>query len=125
MGLDYSALVLTRAGDQFQLRQITCHKADHGGKDTVKTLLSLNPTSKDHNGYQEGIHEVGYLRMVVRNGQVRFFWSPDGEKFKVVGDPFLMQQGKWIGAKIGFVAEYPSGNSNRGWLDIDWLRVTK
>ncbi|MFA6727272.1 MAG: family 43 glycosylhydrolase, partial [Prevotella sp.] len=32
MGLDYSALVLTRAGDQFQLRQITCHKADHGGK---------------------------------------------------------------------------------------------
>jgi hypothetical protein len=36
-----------------------------------------------------------------------------------------MQQGKWIGAKIGFVAEYPSGNSNRGWLDTDWFRVTK
>ncbi len=125
MGLDYSALVLARAGDRFQLQQITCRQADQGGKEMVRSLFSLPPTSKDHNGYQEGLHEAGYLRMAVRDGQVRFFWSTDGTNFKEVGNSFRMRQGKWVGAKIGFVAEKPAGKSNRGWLDIDWFRITR
>ena len=34
-------------------------------------------------------------------------------------------EGKWIGAKIGFVAAEPAGTANRGWIDADWFRVTK
>lgn len=36
-----------------------------------------------------------------------------------------MREGKWIGAKIGFVAAEPAGKANRGWLEADWFHVTK
>lgn len=35
-----------------------------------------------------------------------------------------MREGKWIGAKIGFVAAEPAGKANRGWLEADWFHVT-
>ena len=35
----------------------------------------------------------------------------------------VMWQGKWIGAKFGFVAECRDRKSNRGRLDIDWIRI--
>jgi len=30
-----------------------------------------------------------------------------------------------IGAKICYVAAEPGQNTNRGWIDADWFRVTK
>ena len=36
-----------------------------------------------------------------------------------------MREGKWIGAKIGFVAYEPGQKTNRGWIDADWFRVTR
>ena len=36
-----------------------------------------------------------------------------------------MREGKWIGAKVGFVAKEPEGKTNRGWIDVDWFRITK
>ena len=36
-----------------------------------------------------------------------------------------MKEGKWIGAKFGFVAECRDRKGNRGWLDIDWIRITE
>jgi len=43
MGLDYSALVVKRIGDEFQLQQITCHGADKGNAEEVNVLATLNP----------------------------------------------------------------------------------
>ncbi len=125
MGLDYSALVVKRVGDKFQLQQITCLKADKGSKETVKVLATLDKTSQDENDYQFAIHEEIYLRMVVNNGKVRFAYSNNGKKFTFVGDEFTMREGKWIGAKIGLVAQEPAGKTNRGWIDADWFRITK
>jgi len=125
MGLDYSALVVKRVGDEFQLQQITCHKADKKGQEEVKTLATLKPTSADKIDYQPAIHEAIYMRMVVSGGKMKFAYSKDGKSFKQVGEEFTMREGKWIGAKIGFVAQEPAGKTNRGWIDVDWFRVTK
>lgn len=125
MGLDYSALVVRRVGDGFQLQQITCKDADRGGKEEVKVLAHLKKTGQDENDYQFAIHEEIYMRMTVDNGLVRFAYSTDGKRFQPVGSTFTMREGKWIGAKMGFIAQEPAGKTNRGWIDVDWFRVTK
>lgn len=125
MGLDYSALVARRVGDGFALQQITCTQADKGGKETVKTLARLDKTGQDDNDYQFAIHEEIYLRMQVDNGKATFAYSRDGKKFVPAGETFTMREGKWIGAKMGFVAQEAAGKTNRGWIDVDWFRVTK
>ncbi len=124
MGLDYSALVVKRVGNEFQLQQITCHAADKGGKEDVKLLATFKPTSVDKIDYQPAIHESLYMRMVVKNGMMKFSYSKDGKSYKTVGDEFKMREGKWIGAKIGLLAKEPAGKTNRGWIDVDWFRVT-
>lgn len=125
MGLDYSALVVKRVGNEFELQQITCHMADKKGEEEVKVLATLKPTSVDKIDYQPAIHESVYMRMVVKAGKIQFFFSKDGKKYEQVGDEFTMREGKWIGAKIGMVAKEPGGKANRGWIDVDWFRVTK
>lgn len=125
MGLDYSALVVKRVGNEFELQQITCHMADKKGEEEVKVLATLKPTSVDKIDYQPAIHESVYMRMVVKAGNMQFFFSKDGKKYEQVGDEFTMREGKWIGAKIGMVAKEPGGKANRGWIDVDWFRVTK
>lgn len=125
MGLDYSALVVKRVGDEFQLQQITCMKADKGKAENVNVIATLKPTEVDTIDYQPGIHEDIYIRMKVDAGKCRFYYSLDGKKYKSAGEEFTMREGKWIGAKIGFVAAEPAGKANRGWIDADWFRVTK
>ena len=125
MGLDYSALVVKRVGDEFQLQRITCKNADKGKPETVDVIATLKPTEVDTIDYQPGIHEDIYLRMKVDGGKCRFYYSLDGRKYKDAGTEFAMREGKWIGAKMGFVAAEPAGKANRGWIDADWFRVTK
>lgn len=125
MGHNYSALVVKRVGEAFQLQQITCHDADKGKPETVKVLATLKPTAKDGIDYQPAIHEDIYLRMKVADGKCNFAYSTNGKKYQDVGEELTMKEGKWIGAKIGLVAIEPAGKANRGWIDADWFRVTK
>lgn len=126
MGLDYSALVVKRVGDKFQLQQVTCHKADKGKPEEVKVIAELDATDKDKNDYEPAIYEEIYLRLTVKDGaKLTFAYSKNGKKFETAGDEFQMREGKWIGAKFGFVAEEPAGKAPSGFLDVDWIRVTK
>ena len=124
-GLDYSALVVKRVGDSFQLQQLTCKSADKGKAQTVDVLATLQPTEVDKIDYQPGTHIDIYMRMNVNDSKCQFSYSLDGKKFTKVGKLFTMREGKWIGAKIGFAAFEPAGKANRGWIDADWFRVTK
>ena len=124
MGIDYSALVVKRVGEGFVLQQMTCQNADKGHPATVVPLADLPKTGQDDNTYQFAIHEEIYLRMRVNKGKVHFAFSRDGKHFMEVGEPFKMREGKWIGAKIGFVVQEPQVKSNRGWIDIDWFSIT-
>ena len=137
-GMDYSSLVLRRVGNEFQLQQITCKAADKGKPETVKVISTFKPTAVDKIDYQPSIHCDMYLQMKVQyiggktsdgsnkhEAKVTFAYSTDGKKFTPCGDTFTMRQGKWVGAKVGIMAAEPAGKKVRGWVDVDWFRITK
>ncbi|KIP61471.1 glycoside hydrolase [Prevotella pectinovora] len=125
MGLDYSGLVVKRVGNDFQLLQISCKSADKGKPQTEQLIATLKPTAVDQIDYQPGTHIDIYMRMSVNDGKMHFYYSLDGKKYTKCGTEFTMREGKWIGAKIGFVAYEPGQKTNRGWIDADWFRVTR
>ena len=125
MGLDYSGLVVKRVGNDFQLLRISCKSADKGKPQTEQLIATLKPTAVDQIDYQPGTHIDIYMRMSVNDGKMHFSYSLDGKKYTKCGTEFTMREGKWIGAKIGFVAYEPGQKTNRGWIDADWFRVTR
>lgn len=125
MGMDYSALVVLREGDHFLLQRHTCANADKGKPESRTAIDTLQPTERDQGEYAPAIFIDIYLRMKVDNGLCQFEYSLDGKKFRQSGEPFTMRKGKWIGAKFGFLAECANLKKNRGWLDIDWIRISK
>jgi beta-xylosidase len=135
MGLDYSALVVRREGKTFQLVQMTCKDADKGKPQAETVLATLKPTAEDKIDYKPGLHEDIYLRLRVSNAEagaahggkplVRFSYSLNGKQFTDCGEAFQMRQGKWIGAKFGFIAAETNEKADRGWVDADWIRVTQ
>jgi len=125
MGLDYSALVVRRVGQQFELVQMTCKAADKGMCQTEKVIATLKPTAIDMIDYKPGIHEDIFLRLSVNDSRLQFSWSQDGNKFTPCGEVFKMKEGKWIGAKFGYVAAETNPKCDRGWIDADWIRITK
>ena len=135
MGLAYSALVVKRVGQEFQLVQMTCNAADKGKPQTETVLATLKPTAVDKIDYKPGIHEDIYLRLQVTNAEagqphggkpiVHFSYSLNGKKFEPCGEEFRMREGKWIGAKFGFVSAETDQKADRGWVEADWIRITK
>ena len=125
MGLDYAALVAKRVGDEFILQQVVCKAADKGKPETVTEIARLKPSQKDVIDYKPGIHLDIYMKMKVSDGNCSFSYSLDGKKFRDAGEKFKMKEGKWIGAKIGLVSYEPDGNTDRGWVEADWFRVSK
>ena len=125
MGLDYSALVVKRIGKEFQLVQMICKGADKGKTQTEKVITSLKPTAEDKIDYKPGIHEDIYLRLTVSNSRLHFAYSLNGKKFQECGDEFQMKEGKWIGAKFGYIAAETDPKCDRGWVEADWIRIEK
>jgi beta-xylosidase len=135
MGHNYQALVVKRVGNEFQLLILTCEDADRGKVQKEELVTTLKPTAEDKIDYKPGIHEDIYLQLKVRNeeaGQagggkpkVSFAWSQNGKKFNDCGSAYQMKEGKWIGAKFGFVAAETNPKVDKGWLEADWIRVTK
>ena len=123
MGLDYSALVVRRVGKEFQLVQMTCKGADKGEYQTENVIATLKPTAEDKTDYKPGIHEDIYLRLTVSDSKVKFAWSQNGKIFTDCGDEFQMKEGKWIGAKFGFIAAETDPKCDRGWVDADWIKI--
>ena len=125
MGLDYSALVVRRSGQEFQLVQMTCKAADKGMAQTEHVIATLKPTAVDKTDYKPGIHEDIYLRLKVNDSKVQFAYSLNGKTYQDCGDEFQMKEGKWIGAKFGYVAAETDLKCDRGWIDADWIHVEK
>ena len=139
MGHNYQTLVVKRVGKEFQLLLMTCKSADKGTAPQEELIATLKPTAEDKIDYKPAIHEDIYLRLKVElpnknqlknkavfegKPQVRFAYSLDGKKFKDCGSAYEMRQGKWIGAKFGFISVETGQKTDRGNLDVDWIRVT-
>ena len=125
MGINYQTLVVKRIGREFQLLLMTCEQADKSRPQQEELIATLKPTAEDKTDYKPGIHEDIFLRLKVKDSKVQFSWSTDGKTYRECGHTFPMKEGKWIGAKFGFIAAETDGKADRGWVDADWIRVTK
>ena len=113
MGLDYSFLCLQQESGKLFLSQKTALKIDKKGAESEsKRILIKNKTI--------------YLQVKIKaRGICTFFYSEDGQKFNSIGENFTAREGKWIGAKMGFVALRDGSINDAGSVAIDWFRVTK
>ncbi|EJL60894.1 glycoside hydrolase family 43 protein [Flavobacterium sp. CF136] len=113
MGLDYSFLCLKQEDGKLFLSQKTALKADKKGIESESKRIAI----KD---------KTIYLQVKVKAGGIcNFFYSEDGQKFNSVGESFTAREGKWIGAKIGFLALREGIINDAGSVAIDWFRITK
>lgn len=126
MGRDYSALIIKRVGGKFQLCQLTCIGADKGKEQTINVIEELEATARDAVNYEPAVYLDLYLRLtVIEGGQMHFSYSTNGKKYHRAGSTFKMKEGMWIGSKFGFVAMEQEGKRMSGFMDIDWIRVTR
>lgn len=113
MGLDYSLIGVINRNGKLYISQATAKDADKGSTETetVPQLLSSNEF---------------YLRVsVAKDAVCKFGFSTDGESFTAVGTPFKAREGRWIGAKVGFVFKRPGRFNDAGSADIDWFRFER
>lgn len=113
MGLDYSYLKVKQTAGQLAISQVICKNADKKGKETESDSIKLKSTTF-------------YLQVKVKPGGIcNFLYSEDGKKFTAIGTDFKAREGKWIGAKLGFLALRNGTINDAGSVRIDWFRVTK
>lgn len=126
MGHDYARLAITRRGERAVVELATCRDADRGTAER-RTRLATLPLER----YESGALPLYTARIwfrvtVTRGGVCRFAYSTDGKRFVAVpGRPFTARPGRWIGAKTGLYALNNGSGGDRGWIDVDWFRITK
>lgn len=125
MGRDYARLAVEKQGDKFAIKLIECKRSDKN-KPEEATDITLLPATRINGEGGRTTQDIDlWLRVKVdKNELCTFSYSTDGKKYHTCGSPFQASQGHWIGARVGFFAVQPKG-PNRGWMDIDWFRLTK
>jgi beta-xylosidase len=113
MGLDYSLIGVTNRGGKLFVSQSTAKDADKGAAEAESAPQPL------------ATNEF-YLRVTVRKEAVcTFSYSTDGKVFRGIGSQFKAREGRWIGAKLGFVFARPGRFNDAGSADVDWIRFEK
>ncbi|NLP58706.1 glycoside hydrolase 43 family protein [Lutibacter sp. B1] len=113
MGLDYSYLRVKQREGKLYLSQVICKNADKNKGEVESDSVQLKSNTF-------------YLQVKVKAGAIcDFLYSEDGEKFNAIGNSFTAREGKWIGAKIGFLALREGKINDAGNVDIDWFRFNK
>jgi len=152
MGQDYAGIRLIDTHEGIKLQYIECKDALKGGAEEVLygTDLPCAPLPEPYsNRYMSTsvppvrpvpyVETTIYVRMEVnpreREGNVpemtaTFWYSHDGKKWEKAGPDdrkhvFTALPGKWIGAKFGFFCNRHTAKNDSGWVDIDWVKVTK
>ncbi len=111
MGFSYANLALKSKKDGTYLVYTVCKDAEKGKGENEKTVVKMSTPA-------------AYLRVKVANGgKCQFSYSLDGAHFTEVGDVFVAEVGRWIGAKVGLFCTRESGTNDSGYADFDWFRV--
>jgi beta-xylosidase len=125
MGWDYSYISLVRKEDCFVLEQSVCKNAEQKNPEQLKELARFTTDKTIRVGSPNYIKNIYFRVKVEVGGKCSFSYSFDNDKFIEAGAQFTARQGKWIGAKVGLFAVKPYNSGNRGWVDVDWFRITK
>lgn len=124
MGSDYSYISLEKNGDKVELQQAVCFDAEKQNPEKMTKLAEFNFDKVYKVGSYNYIKDIYFRVIVGKSGKCEFSYSFDDKTYTNVGEPFTARQGKWIGAKVGLFAVKPYMSGNRGWVDVDWFRVT-
>lgn len=112
-GLDHAMLAVTNKNGKLFVSQAITKNADRGG-----FAIESEPSPL--------ASETVYLRVNVGKwAQCMFSYSTDGKNFLNVGEPFKAREGRWIGARIGFVFTRNTKFNDAGSVDIDWIRFDR
>lgn len=155
MGLDYATLRLVDTSEGTVLQYIECKDALKGKQETVLAEVALDseplPTPYSNQYMSTTVPPVAplkymatdvFLRLKVesreRKGNVpdmtaTFWYSMDGKKWHQMKDAstdakdaaFTASPGKWIGAKFGFYCNRHASKNDSGWMQVDWITVSK
>lgn len=125
MGLDYARLAVEFDGTKFAVKMVECQRANKNKPETSATVTTLDPTRINGEGGRASYDIDLWLRVKVeRDYKCTFYYSTDGRRYHKCPGEFTAREGHWIGARVGFFSIMPKGR-NRGWMDIDWFRVTR
>lgn len=125
MGLDYARLAVEFDGSKFVVKMVECMRANKNKPETATTVATLDPARVNGEGGRASYDIDLWLRVKVGdNYRCTFSYSTDGRRFHTCPGEFTAREGHWIGARVGFFSIMPDGK-NRGWMDIDWFRVTR
>lgn len=70
-------------------------------------------------------HDDVWLRVTVNaDATCNYSYSTDGEHFSDLGGRYALSKGQWIGAKVGLFCINPDVKDGRGFVDVDYFRVT-
>lgn len=121
MGEDYALLGLERRDGKTLLTLARCAEADAGAAEQSEVSVAA-PDGEVwlRCRIERQRNDDGTPRMCCR-----FSYSRDGRRFEPLGEPFVAQAGRWIGAKVGLVAEATQQRNDGGWLDVDEFLVTE
>lgn len=111
MGKEYVKIEVSCNDTTFIIRSKKCADADGGSKEGIlKTAYS-----KD---------SVLYLRMMYYpSSKVISSYSTDGITYQFLSSSTSVDEGKWIGAKIGLYCQKAYDNGTNGFADFDWFNV--
>ena len=122
MGSDYATVRLTDTPDGIVLQYIECVNALKGAHEKVLETISLSSAD---------VYIKMEVRPKARTGDVpdliaRFYYGFDGKRWtELTVRPFIGKPGKWIGAKFGLYCNRFASKNDSGWVQIDWINVTK
>jgi beta-xylosidase len=148
MGLDYATVRLTDTNEGVVLQYVECKDALKGTIEQIIHSIPMKsaslPVPYSNKYISATVPPVAplaykstdvYIRMEVkpraRKGSVpdrtaRFFYSLDGKKWhELTEKTFIGRPGKWIGAKFGFYCNRSASKNDSGWVQIDWVNVTR
>ena len=148
MGQDYATVRLTDTQDGAILQYIECTDALKGNPEKVIQSIPVKSTALPvpySNAYMSTtVPPVApiaykatdvYIKMEVRPKErkdnvpdltARFFYSLDGRKWnELTQTQFIGKPGKWIGAKFGLYCNRFASKNDSGWVQVDWINVTK
>ena len=148
MGLDYATIRLIDTQDGIMLQYIECSEALDGTAEQVLKTVKVDsvplPMPYSNTYMSTTVPPVPplayaaadvFVMMKVtpreRKGNVpdltaRFWYSLDGKKWVELTDQtFVGRPGKWIGAKFGFYCNRLAQKNDSGWMQVDWIKVSK
>ncbi|MDE7407322.1 MAG: glycoside hydrolase, partial [Muribaculaceae bacterium] len=124
MGYDYCRLTVEKQDSDFVIKQIICRDSHKRKGETSETIATFPADRIIGQGSRRTFHIDLYLRVKVSpQGLCTFAYSRNGKRYIDCGTAFQAREGHWIGARIGFFSVQPK-DINRGWMDIDWFRIT-